>query len=124
MKLRIRGNSVRLRVSQSELEQIVGQGFAGDRVQFGGAATLSYCVEVVPDEPLAADFADGEIRLRVPRRRVRSWAQPGEVSIRGEQPLADGAALKILIEKDFSCLAPREGEDETDLFPNPRAETG
>jgi hypothetical protein len=27
--------------------------------------------------------------------------------------------LRILVEKDFACLAPREGEDESDMFPNP-----
>ena len=25
----------------------------------------------------------------------------------------------ILVEKDFQCLAPREGEDESDMFPHP-----
>lgn len=124
MKLRIRGNSIRFRVSQRELEQISEQGFAADRVRFGSAGSLSYCVEVVPDGPLAAEFSGAEIRLRVPHARIRGWTEPGEVSICGEQPLGDGAALKILLEKDFGCLAPREGEDESDLFPNPRAETG
>ncbi|GIT14245.1 MAG: hypothetical protein CM1200mP36_00010 [Gammaproteobacteria bacterium] len=39
----------------------------------------------------------------------------------GEQSLDDGGRLKILVEKDFVCLAPREGEeDEADMFPNPR----
>jgi hypothetical protein len=31
--------------------------------------------------------------------------------------------LKILVEKDFACLAPREGEDESDMFPHPKAAT-
>jgi hypothetical protein len=37
----------------------------------------------------------------------------------GEQVLDDGAKLTILVEKDFACLTPREGEDESDMFPNP-----
>ncbi|MGH8167708.1 MAG: DUF7009 family protein [Woeseiaceae bacterium] len=36
----------------------------------------------------------------------------------GAQPL-DGDELSILVEKDFACLAPREGEDDSDKFPNP-----
>ena len=39
----------------------------------------------------------------------------------GEQVLDDGAKLAILVEKDFACLAPREGEDESDMFPHPDA---
>ena len=40
------------------------------------------------------------------------------MSLRGEQSLGDGT-LSLLIEKDFKCLTPREGEDEYDGFANP-----
>ena len=29
--------------------------------------------------------------------------------------------LSILLEKDFQCLIPREGEDQSEHFPNPAA---
>jgi len=32
--------------------------------------------------------------------------------------------LALLIEKDFQCLAPRDGEQDLDTFPNPAAESG
>jgi hypothetical protein len=32
--------------------------------------------------------------------------------------------LGILVEKDFACLAPREGEDESDMYPHPEAKQG
>ena len=40
-------------------------------------------------------------------------------AITAEQVLDDGGVLNILVEKDFACLAPREGEDESDMFPHP-----
>jgi len=43
------------------------------------------------------------------------------VSIAASQILDEGDQLSILVEKDFACLAPREGEDETDMYPNPKA---
>jgi hypothetical protein len=37
---------------------------------------------------------------------------------------AGGADLNITLEKDFACLAPRAGEDESDNFPHPDAQRG
>ena len=48
------------------------------------------------------------------------WVDSDEVSISSEQQLDQGGLLKILVEKDFACLAPREGEDESDMFPHPQ----
>ena len=53
-----------------------------------------------------------------------AWALTEQVSMEGEQFLDDGGKLTILVEKDFTCLAPREGEDESDMFPNPQADSG
>ena len=119
MKLRIRGNSLRIRVSQTELEQISRDGAAFDVIHFDAATRLEYGIEVTPERPLAAMFTGASIRVTVPASEIERWQAPDEVSISGEQALASGGALKILIEKDFTCLAPREGEDDSDLFPNP-----
>lgn len=119
MKLRIRGNSLRIRVSQTELEQISRDGAAFDVIHFDAATRLEYGVEVHADRPLGARFSGAGIRVTVPADEVERWLAPDQVSIAGEQALASGGALKILIEKDFTCLAPREGEDDSDLFPNP-----
>jgi hypothetical protein len=51
---------------------------------------------------------------------IQQWAESEQVSIRSDKLLDDGEELRILIEKDFQCLAPRE-EDESDMFPHPDA---
>jgi len=65
----------------------------------------------------------GQVHRNVEQARERVaallGAQPDEVSLQAEQPLGDGENLKLLVEKDFRCLSPREGEDDADLFPNP-----
>lgn len=110
-----------MRVSQSELGRIVTEGRCADRVRFPGGGALEYRVEVVADGPVAAELAGSAVTLRVPRAAVERWSDPAEVSIAGEQTLDDGGCLSLLLEKDFACLAPRAGEDESDLFANPRA---
>lgn len=119
MKLRIRGNSVRLRLTQSEVADIEHRGQVEDRVRFPGNAVLTYRVRVVPDNTLSAEFAGGRLTVSLPRPEVERWLAPEEVSLRGEQALEGAETLKILVEKDFACVTAREGEDESDLFPNP-----
>lgn len=119
MKLRIRGNSVRIRVTQSELRQIAEAGAAEDRVRFSSTAQLTYKVRVEPDGAPRVEYGDGELCVWLPQAAVERWLAPDEVSIRGEQAIGGDETLTILVEKDFECLAPREGEDDSDLFPNP-----
>ena len=121
MKLRIRGNTVRIRVSQNEMNEISSVGLTQDSAEFGPGSRLSYRVEVVSQGPISASYTEDCINVKLPRDAVDQWQSPDEVSIVGEQSLDEGGRLKILVEKDFVCLAPREGEeDEADMFPNPR----
>jgi hypothetical protein len=120
MKLRIRGNTVRIRVSQSELTELTEVGHAGDSVEFGPGSRLSYRVEAVSGGAISASYEGDCVCIRLPRAAIERWQRPEEVAMEGEQSLADGRSLKILVEKDFACLVPRSGEeDEVDLFPNP-----
>jgi len=124
MKLRIRGNSVRFRLSQTEMAQLVENGAVNDSVEFGPDARLTYRVEVRPVDSLKADFTAQGIQVTIPTAMVQRWAEPEEVAIRGEQALTGDASLSILLEKDFVCLTPRDGEEDADSFPNPGANTG
>ncbi len=123
MKLRIRGNSVRFRLSQTEMVQLAERGTVRDSVEFGAGARLDYRLEVGPVESLQASYAAQCILVVVPTAMARKWARPEEVSVQGEQPVTGNSALSILLEKDFACLTPREGEDDSAAFPNP-ASTG
>ena len=120
MKLRIRGNSLRIRVSKGELAAIAEAGAAEDAVRFSPDMVLRYRVEVKPSGGVEADLRPPLLRVAVPKERVLQWLRPDEVSIEAEQAVGGGEVLKILIEKDYTCLAPRgDGEDDSDLFANP-----
>jgi hypothetical protein len=124
MKLRIRGNSLRLRVSRTELTKIAEQGSARDSIRFAPGAELHYGIEVNPSGEVGAQFGATALRVFLPRARVERWLDAAEVAIEGQQPIGDGQMLRILVEKDYTCLAPRAGEDDTDLFPNPEKDDG
>ena len=67
-----------------------------------------------------AHISNNVLTVRVPKMDIEQWAASQQVSIRSDQLLDDGEQLRILIEKDFQCLAPRD-EDESDMFPHPNA---
>jgi len=120
MKLRIRGNSIRIRVSKPELTQIAAAGLAEDRIQFGPASELRYRVDVKASGALEVELQGSLLRVIVPKKEVERWLAPEQVSIEGRQAIGDGTHLRILVEKDYTCLAPRGDEDDTELFANPQ----
>ncbi len=122
MKLRIKGDSLRLRLTQSEVRELEERGSVEDRVRFGGEAALVYRLRREPGAgAITARFAEGAVEVRLPEQAALGWCRSSEVTLAGSQPAAVDAELRIVIEKDFACLTAREGEDESDNFPNPNS---
>ena len=123
MKLRIRDNSIRLRLARGEVEALRESGVVSAKTGFPGGREFRYSVESSPASVNpAAFFSNNRLTVRLPETTVLAWATTEQVSMPGEQVLDDGETLKILVEKDFACLAPREGEDESDMYPHPEGE--
>lgn len=122
MKLRIKGSSLRLRLTQGEVRQLQDSGAVSEEVRFDGARTLGYRVMTSSEvSDITVSYDHNLIEIRLPRARAQRWISTDEVTLSHEQPNGAGT-LRIVIEKDWACLAPREGEDESDNFPHP--ETG
>lgn len=125
MKLRIRDNSIRLRLTRAEVDSLRDDGLVSARTGFPGGREFQYVVESSPASVNpGAFFSDNVVTVRLPETAVLAWANSEQVSIVGEQRLDDGEPLTILVEKDFACLAPRDGEDESDMYPHPNADEG
>ncbi len=116
MKLRIRGNTLRLRLGQSEVEAFGRTGKLYDSTSFSGGGVLHWGLESsVSEKTIRADFQSNELRIFIPKSQADYWASGQEVSLRSE------GSGDILVEKDFKCLDARPDEDESDSFPNPKA---
>jgi hypothetical protein len=123
MKLRIKGDSLRLRLTKPEVDQLQAQAQVEDSIHFG-LGTLRYKLSrgrAAPD--ISAVYADNVIEIRVPDEQALSWCRSEQVTLAHSQALPEGA-LRIVVEKDFACLAPREDEDESEHFPHPGAQSG
>jgi len=122
MKLRIKGNSIRLRLLKSEVEKFAEHGYISDEVRFG-TGTLRYSVRMSGSaDAIKGTFADNEIVVVIPEKAAIDWAANESVGFEVEQPIAANESLTIVIEKDFVCLDRPDDPDRADAYPNPNME--
>ncbi|UII32382.1 hypothetical protein LVD17_00825 [Fulvivirga ulvae] len=122
MKIRIKGNTLRFRLSQSEVEELKNEGRTSDSIDFG-PRKLIYTLQVTDQPEVTASYDADFIMVNIPSEISEKWVNTNQVGFDAEQPLNEGDKLYILVEKDFQCLNPRRGEDESDLFDNPQNDT-
>ena len=122
MKIRIKGNSVRFRLTKTEVENFAKDGvFTSETHLLGGV--FKYRLQRSEDYThLAAEWnqADNEIIFFIPKSIAQEWTETNEVGFQHIQILPDGTELFLLLEKDFVCLD-NTFEDQSDNYPNPNA---
>ncbi|MBS1809189.1 MAG: hypothetical protein JST84_13580 [Acidobacteria bacterium] len=118
MKLRIKGNTIRLRLTQSEVSTVGAGGRVQELTLFGPQAQFCYVLEAVDSSNLEADYSNNTLTIRVPRTMAQDWASTELVGLSTEQKIAENVSLQLIIEKDFACLSPR-GEEDVDTFAHP-----
>jgi hypothetical protein len=124
MKLRIKGPALRLRLTQGEIAALAQHGVVEERVPFAADTTLVYRLRRDPQaREIRASYEGSVLEIRIPEAMAQHWCTSELVTLAHSQPLPEGA-LQITLEKDFACLAPRSGEDESDNFPHPEAPHG
>lgn len=122
MKLRILDDSLRLRLGRSEVTRLA-QGEPVEGHTHFPTGVFTYRVTTANETSSAASFVAGCIEVCLPAAEVRRWATTDEVSLRATQVLEDGRSLRLLVEKDFQCLTPRDEAEDTDTFANPNVGT-
>ena len=120
MKIRILGNSIRLRLTQSEVKNLAEKGKVEEQTQFGQApdSVLIYSLEKKEADKISTSFSNNHIQVFLPKKMADEWALSDAVGLEHHMPTGNGKSFYILVEKDFKCLTDRD-EDESDHFPNP-----
>ncbi len=125
MKLRIRGDTIRLRLKRGEVDRIAAGNSIVEETHFPNSV-LTYRLDVCDNKDITASFDNGSLVISLPKSKALDWAIADDVSLHAEQTLSNTGPLSVLIEKDFSCLEPghhRDGEDDEDTFPHPSAQS-
>jgi hypothetical protein len=123
MKLRIKGDSLRLRVSRSEVAKLLAGHGLEETIHFTpeAFATFTYALEQSPavSHP-SVRYGENRVTVLVSADQANEWGTTDQVGIAEDISLGDLGSLALLIEKDFACLD-RSEEDSEDSFPNPNA---
>jgi hypothetical protein len=118
MKIRIQRNSVRFRLSKSDVEQLGTNGYLQEETAFG-TSKFFYAVKQDPTaDALSAEFANGIITMFVPTAFTKDWVTNNVVGIDANVLLDEQESLYLLVEKDFKCLD-NVTEDQSDNYENP-----
>jgi hypothetical protein len=123
MKLRIKGNSIRLRVMRSEVSMLIGQGQVEETVYFSADdhSHLTYglgCDAAVKSPQVRYERC--EIVVILPIDHATAWAKSDQVGIYATIDLGLHGTLDLIVEKDFACMDLSDADD-LDTFPNPKA---
>jgi hypothetical protein len=114
MKIRIKGNSLRYRLTKKDVQIFSEHGYIEEVIDFG-KQTLIYALERNNLNALMATFDNNKITLLMPAIMAAEWELTEKV---GFESIDNN--LIILIEKDFKCLD-NVAEDQSDNYPNPLA---
>ncbi|MCU0442955.1 MAG: hypothetical protein MUE96_11200 [Bacteroidia bacterium] len=121
MKIRIKGNSIRLRLTRSEVDRFGKEGRIVETTQIGNQK-LSYCLTQTTGNQLEASFENATVTVGMPKTWANEWVQTERVGYESNMPLDQQQSLYLLVEKDFVCLD-QTNEDQSDNYPNPLAAT-
>ncbi|REC45476.1 DUF7009 family protein [Chryseobacterium pennipullorum] len=112
MKIRIKDNSIRFRLTQSEVSELNEKGIVSSVTQFVDRPFI-YMIERVNDDVLSAAFIENRMVMRIPEAMVNALVSTDTVGFEGQTGL-----VKLLVEKDFVCID-NTMEDQSDNYPNP-----
>jgi hypothetical protein len=123
MKLRMKDNSIRLRVSRSELARFQAGERIEETIRFAEApeAKLTYALESAAQSlPVNVRYEGNEVTVILSEDQARRWAAESEVGVYSNVDIGSAGSLDVLVEKDFACLDRSDAENE-DTFANPLA---
>ncbi|MEO9894064.1 hypothetical protein [Aurantibacter sp.] len=119
MKIRIKGNSIRYRLTQSDVKTFCENGYFEERTQFI-ENTFIYSIKISDlIDNIEGHFRSNKIELIISQTLLGEWATDEKVGFNFNYKLTNGEILSILIEKDFTCLD-NTIEDQSDNYPNPK----
>ena len=134
MKIRIKGNSVRFRLTKTEVDTFCKTGLFEEQTDFG-ETLFKYRLKAIPQEELLnisfkdvtlpelekrnISFENNTITLYANEKEVKGWHKSSRISFEYSVKKNKSTAMLLLLEKDFVCMDATV-EDQSDNYPNPK----
>lgn len=110
MKLRIHGNSLRLRISDADLSRLRWEGRLECWMGLGPGRRFTYSIETSHDtDRMTAHFESDALTLLMPREWVDQWTPAEDERLESMQDIDGDQQLHIVVEKDLPCQ--RDSQD-------------
>ena len=118
MKLRIKSNSIRIRLTKTEVSTLASAGYLEDQTLFANNKLVYALQKVDTGNELSAAFEGNKITMLVPSVLIKDWPENDVVGFEARMSVAENQSLYLLLEKDFVCLD-ETTEDQSDNYENP-----
>jgi len=123
MKLRIKGNSIRLRLSKTDVANFASKGILAEKTEFVNT-TFTYALESVQGiQEITCKNEPNLITVCLPKHMADEWTSTDLIGMQNDVEIVTGRKMFLLVEKDFVCID-NTFEDQSDNYPNPNAACG
>ncbi|RKR14278.1 hypothetical protein CLV91_0353 [Maribacter vaceletii] len=122
MKIRIRGNSVRLRLTKTEVDSLAKTGSFSEKIVFPNNTLVYTIIAKEAINTMEASYIENIITIYIPKKDSLEWPTNTIIGHKHSLKIDAANSLSILVEKDFVCMD-ETVEDQSDNYPNPKALT-
>ena len=118
MKIRIKSNSIRFRLTKTEVSTLADTGYLEEQTIFPNNKFIYALQSNDNATELSATISNNKLTMFVPSSFIKDWPQNDVVGLETNMPAGENNYLYLLLEKDFVCLD-ESTEDQKDNFENP-----
>lgn len=121
MKMRIKDNSIRLRLTKTDVDDLRNKKTVGSKTVVSSSEMFQYSLQVSSEvKNISAQFIDGKISVSISAEMANILTETNEITVKGHQENGEAEKLFLLIEKDLQCLDQTE-ESQDDMYENPNS---
>lgn len=118
MKIRIKGDSIRLRLTKIDVQNLKKYGIVEESTIIGSQEIFKYSLVLNQDIPsIAAEFRANKITVFLSQKETQILTETNEITVEGFQNNGKDKGLFLLVEKDLQCLD-TTSEDQSDMYEN------
>jgi hypothetical protein len=118
MKLKLHGNSIRLRLTRREIAEFAQTGRLEETFACGSGRRFAYGIErSEAASAIGVRASEAGIYVVLPSALAAEWTGTDRVGVSGEVAFDDGQSVAVLAEKEFRRV--HGANSDPDLYPNP-----
>ena len=124
MKIRIKNNSIRLRLTKTDVSNLKNIGLVSCKTVISGNEIFEYELIKKSDiQEIKAKYNQNKISIILPEEKSKILTDTDEITLQAWQENGTEDQVFLLIEKDLQCLDPTH-EDQSDMYQNPNSNCG